>query len=117
MKRYQLILQLPEYTIPDFKTLIAIEAELVAVLAAQHEVDGQDVGSGTINYFVYTCNPAGAFRQAQGVFAKRKLLDKLRAAYREVVGEVFTNLWPQEDRPPFNYTYLQEETNGLHSFD
>ena len=68
MPEYQLVLQLPSNIVPDFDAMVAIEDELIERLSGIAEVDGHDIGSGTINYFVLTTKPKQAFERAKSVF-------------------------------------------------
>ncbi len=115
MSEYQLVLQIPDDSITGFEILFAIEEELIEALGEKHEMDGHDVGSGTINYFVYTHDPMSAMQLVRSIFVNRELLDRLRAAYRSVetveeghriVEEAsFINVFPENDERRFDYMY------------
>ena len=58
----------PLSAFPDFDDLVRYEDELIDVLADAHEVDGHDIGSGEVNFFVFTDDPTvalGAIRNAR----------------------------------------------------
>ena len=92
---YQLVIQFPihEATAEDFDRLIMIENELGVTLGKQHDVDGHDLGSGEMNIFIHTNDPNEAFE-----FAKNTLSDKdlnsISVAYRNMDGEIYTVIWP-----------------------
>ncbi|MBI5304892.1 MAG: hypothetical protein HY868_22350 [Chloroflexi bacterium] len=102
--QYQLVLQIPEDAV-SADTAFALEEELGRGLSGEHEMDGNDIGSGTINYFIHTPNPILAFRQIKSIFALKGLLPHLRVAYRDLEDDDFENLWPENDKRPFKYFY------------
>jgi hypothetical protein len=97
------VLQLPAHTTDDFDKFIPIEDRLIDKLGKNHEVDGHDFGSGTMNFFVYTNQPKVAFETSREIFAEKGLLGKLKAAYREEDSEDFTVLWPENYEGEFDY--------------
>jgi hypothetical protein len=104
-KKYQLVIQFPEDFFESHAAMIAFEDKLIAAMPKTVDVDGHDIGSGTINFFLYTDAPKAAhatFRKYLGTNAVER---KLRIAYRSVRGETFTNLWPRRDPRPFAYWY------------
>jgi hypothetical protein len=58
------------------------------------KVDGHDAGSGEVNIFIYTDNPALAFQEAKTVLGSRDFWVDARVAYREITKVEFTVLWP-----------------------
>jgi hypothetical protein len=92
--KYQLALQFPASSIADYDEMIALEDELIETLGASAKVDGHDCGSGEMNIFVHTDEPEKVFEIIRPVVAKRKLFENLVAAYREIVGEDYTVIWP-----------------------
>jgi len=104
----QLVIQFPEDFFATRDEIVAFEARLRSCMPKTCEVDGYDVGSGTVNFFVYTSAPAAAHRTFRTYLGTRAVERRLRIAWREVDGEVFTNLWPRRDPRPFSYTYAPE---------
>lgn len=90
------MIQLPESAFSDFDELMDYEDALAETLGDEHEVDGHDIGSGEINFYVFTAEPSAAFnlvREARdGALLSHP---ELRAASRPVDGEKFEPLWPQ----------------------
>lgn len=98
---YQLVLQLPSAALNGFDDLVTLEDGLIDALNGQsHFVDGHDVGSGTVNFFVHTNSPERALVAAIEVFmpAERNVL---RAAFRRLDDDNYTPIWPQGSREPF----------------
>ena len=99
---HQLVIQFPESAFPDFDDLVDYEDALIETLGDDHEVDGHDIGSGEVNFFVFTVDPTvalGLIREARG----GALLSHpdVRAASRHVEGERFEPLWPLGDDRDF----------------
>jgi len=92
--KYQLVLQLPAHSAGDFDRLVALEDQIAKKLGNSHDVDGHDVGSGTMNIFIITKQPVQAFEISKAIFRKKGLLDDLKAAYREENGEEYKVVWP-----------------------
>lgn len=67
--RYQLVFQFPETFFETHDDLVAFEDKLIASMPKTCCVDGHDIGSGTINFFVFTDSPLAAhkhFRKYSG---------------------------------------------------
>ena len=92
--KFQLVLQFPANSIADYDEMIALEDELIEELGSSAEVDGHDCGSGEMNIFIHTDEPKKVFETIRPVVAKRKLIESLVAAYRELTGEDYTVIWP-----------------------
>lgn len=105
MKTYQVVLQLPESFFASFDEIIAFEQKLEESLPATHDVDGNDVGSGTVNFFVYTESPQAVLRNFRKYMGTNKVEKKLRMAVRRTDGDEFENLWPKRDTRPFDLFY------------
>jgi hypothetical protein len=110
MKRYQLVVQLPDDFFPTFDDMVAFEDRLIASMPRTCEVDGHDIGSGTINFFIYTDAPLAAHRTFRRYLGTNAVEKRLRIAYRPTRGATFTNLWPRRDPRPFEYFY--DEANN-----
>jgi hypothetical protein len=104
MQQFQLVLQIPEDVVST-DVAFALEDEIIEGLSAEHDMDGNDIGAGTINYFIITPSPTAAFQQVKSIFVSKGLLAHLRVAYRDVDKDDFVNLWPEGDQRPFNYAY------------
>ena len=107
----QLVFQLPETFFAEFDDMIAFEDQLIGSMSRNALVDGYDVGSGTINFFVYTAFPVAAFRAFRKYMGTNAVERKLRVAHRPMrdhpVGE-WTELWPKRPKrgqKPFDYWY------------
>jgi hypothetical protein len=104
-KRYQLVFQFPDDFFASLDEVRVFENKLSLSLPKTHAVDGYDVGSGTINFFVYTASPEAAFRNFRKYLGTNRVAKKVRVAYRYVDGEAFTLLWPKRGTRPFQYLY------------
>lgn len=107
-RKFQLVIQFPQDFFPTFDEMIAFEDRLIACMPKTCDVDGHDIGSGTINFFVYTDAPEAAHRTFRKYLGTNAVERRLRIAYRTVKGETFTNLWPRRDPRPFEYWYAPE---------
>jgi len=103
--RYLLVIQFPETFFASHGDLVAFEDQLIASMPRTCDVDGHDIGSGTINFFVYTNAPLAALKHFRKYLGTNKVERNLRVSYREVDGEAFTNLWPFRDPRPFAIIY------------
>jgi len=100
---YQLVLQLPTDDKTDFDLLIDLEDKLIVGMGPDHDVDGHDFGSGEMNIFIYTRDPNAAFSEISQLIALYQF-PKLRAAYRHVEKDEYTNLWPKGSNESFSVT-------------
>jgi hypothetical protein len=103
--KYVLVFQFPESFFPRHAEIVAFEDRLRASLPRTHEVDGHDVGSGTVNFFVFTDAPLAAHRAFRTYLGTRAVEAKLRVSYRETKGDEWWNLWPRRDARPFALVY------------
>ena len=92
--KYQLALQFPASSIADYDEMIALEDELIETLGKSAKVDGHDCGSNEMNIFIHTDEPKQSFEIIRPVVAKRKLIENLVAAYRELAGKNYKVIWP-----------------------
>ena len=104
-KHCQLVIQFPDDFFETFDDRVAFEERLIASMPRTCEVDGHDVGAGTVNFFVYTSAPEAAHRAFRKYLGTRAVEKRLRIAYRATDGKTFTNLWPRRDPRPFAYAY------------
>jgi hypothetical protein len=66
-------------------------------------VDGHDSGSGEVNFFVLTDDPAAALVRMHGARGGSLLSHpRVRAAARLLDGEDYEPLWPVGDEREFN---------------
>lgn len=100
--RYQLVFQLPEATNKDFDLLVNLEEALINVFdGSPHEVDGHDFGSGTMNIFIDTNDPAAAFALAKEIVDPGQN-PLLKVAYRSFDEGDYTLIWPEDSSEDFN---------------
>ena len=98
---YQLVIQFRGDAMEDYDAMIALEDELIFELGDSADVDGHDVGSGEVNIFIITSDPAATFRQVRPVLERRQSLQAATAAFRPVAGESYTVIWPEGSRKDF----------------
>ncbi len=99
--RYQLVLQLPGDSIADFDALMALEDSLIKSFRdSPHQVDGHDFGSGTMNLFIDTNDPSGAFALAATTVSPERY-PMLRAACRLFSEDEYRLIWPQDSKEGF----------------
>ena len=101
---YQLVLQFRGDSLGEFDAMVALEDELIEQLGDAADVDGHDVGSSETNIFIFTSDPAATFARVRPVLERRKQLQTVMAAYREVEGEVYTVIWPEGSQKDFVIT-------------
>lgn len=94
--KYQLVLQWPAFSQADHDAVVMMTDELERALSGAADVDGWDFGSGEMNIFVYTDDPHAALNHAKATLETHGALGEVRAAYRDVEGDDFTVLWPEE---------------------
>ena len=99
--KYQLVLQYQADTLEDFDAMVALEDQLIEGLADSANVDGHDMGSGQTNIFIFTSDPAKTFKRVRQTLEQMGRLEGVTAAYREVLGEHFTVIWPEGSQIEF----------------
>ena len=104
--RYQLVLQFRGDSLADYDEMIALEDRLIEKLGRSAKVDGHDCGSGEINIFIYTADPAATFWLVRQSLEAESQLDSMAAAYRPVQAgrqpcERFTVLLPENATKEF----------------
>lgn len=98
----QLVLQLPTTALDGFDDMVTLEDAIIEALSGHpHIVDGHDMGSGEVNFFVHTNDPSAAFALAVEAFAPTERV-ALKAAFRRFDSDDYTNLWPSGSREPFH---------------
>jgi hypothetical protein len=98
---HQLVIQLPENAFPNFDALVSFEDMLIDVLGDRHDVDGHDIGSGEVNFFVFTDNPRVAVFEIREGIGDWLAQHDVRAAARPLDREDYESLWPIGDTRPF----------------
>ena len=98
---YQLVFQFRGDSLGDFDAMVALEDELIAELGDSADVDGHDVGSGETNIFIFTSDPAATFDRARPVLDRRRCLQTVTAAFRQVAGAHYTVIWPEGSQKEF----------------
>jgi hypothetical protein len=92
--RHVLVLQWPASSEADIEDLVAMEDDLESSLGDHAIVDGHDFGSGEMNIFIETDQPARTFADVRVILGHWPRWTELRAAYREKSGDTYTGLWP-----------------------
>jgi hypothetical protein len=92
---YPLVLQFRGNDRLDFDALVDLEEELQRLVEPLADVDGHDMGSGEINIFILTADPVATFERAKPLLSDASLLNKVVVAYRELLSDNFTVIWPE----------------------
>ncbi len=96
------MIQFPQAAFPSLDDLVRYEDRLIEVLSGAHEVDGHDIGSGEVNFFVFTDDPASALSRIRGAGDDSLLSHpQVRAAARLLDGVMYEPLWPVADERDF----------------
>jgi hypothetical protein len=95
--QYLLILQFPFSDLVDYETMIELEELLIEQipLTTDGKVDGHDAGKSEMNIFIFTNEPHTVLKIAKKLISA-DLVKEMRAGYREVEGEVYTPIWPED---------------------
>lgn len=94
--KFSLVAQLPEEQYGNIDWIYGIEDKLMAALVGtEADVDGHDIGSGTINFFIYTNEPMLTFEIVKTIFAQENILMDAKIAYRNISSEDYVCLWPE----------------------
>ncbi|MGI1679860.1 MAG: hypothetical protein K6L75_14050 [Cellvibrionaceae bacterium] len=102
---FVLVIQFPENYFESHEDVISFEEKLIALMSGSCEVDGHDIGSGTVNFFVNTNSPLNTHKIFRKYLGTNKVEKNLRISYRAVNGDSYTNLWPYRDPRPFAVIY------------
>jgi hypothetical protein len=105
MSDYLLVFQLPENFFASIDDMHTFEQKMMNSLPKTCSHDGHDIGSGTINFFVFTAFPQVAFLAFRKYLGTNMVEKKLRVAYRLRDSETYTNIWPKRDERPFALIY------------
>ena len=79
-----------------YEAMIEAEELLIENLSEANEVDGHDAGAEEVNIFIRTDNPEGAFNEVRDILGTSAYWVDARAAYREVLNNEYTILWPED---------------------
>ena len=101
MADHQLVIQFPEDAFKDFDALVSFEDSLVDLLSDRHEVDGHDIGSGEVNFFIFSDDPGSALAEIQARHGERFSNPAVRAATRRIDSDDYEVLWPGDDTTAF----------------
>jgi hypothetical protein len=103
---FQLVMQLPDdcrLTSMDFEDDIAAALDNpLGAETAPHKVDGNSIGSGTIEFFVHTNKPVEAFELCKPLLKSAGLLDMIVVAHRKFTEENYYVIWPPGYRGQFS---------------
>lgn len=94
--KHILVLQWTGSTKSDFEALLEMEATLGSRIGEAGFVDGRDFGSGEMNMFIETDQPAKAFAAAKAILGDQPGWRDVRAAFRVADEETYSVLWPPD---------------------
>ena len=98
--KYQLVIQfsLAGTDVDRFDKLLDLEQQIDRVTADRSiaELDGNDVGAGEFNIFLYTDRPREAFEYLRPIVEKVEPPSEYKVAYRDLKGEEFHIVWPRD---------------------
>ncbi|MFW2372450.1 MAG: hypothetical protein ACN4GM_04960 [Gammaproteobacteria bacterium] len=102
---YQLVIQFPltGASADYFDRILMIENELNLALRDKHQVNGHDIGAGKINIFINTNNPDEAFELVRSILSEKDLKN-ISAAFRDMEGDDFSVIWPENYNAEFKIT-------------
>jgi hypothetical protein len=92
--KHVLVLQWLGSNPADVEELLRMEHELERLLGANATVDGHDFGSGQMNIFIETDQPADLVVDVQRILGHWPRWSRVRAAHREATGDQYTVVWP-----------------------
>jgi hypothetical protein len=97
--KYQLVIQFSltgADTDDRFEKLLDLEQQVDRATADRSiaELDGNDVGAGEFNIFLFTDRPQEAFEYLRPIVEKVVPSSEYKVAHRDLKGEEFHILWP-----------------------
>ena len=98
---FQMVLQFKPWGERDFDDLIRVEDHLIELLRGDAKVDGHDSGSDEVNIFIFCADPPSVLGRCVEAAEAAGFLPILSVAYRVVLGDVYTRLWPKGVSSPF----------------
>lgn len=99
--KYQLVIQFPVTEDFDFDSIIALETRLTLEMGEGYIVDGHNFGAGEINILIQTDDPEAGYEKAFDM-VNVDLIQTLRVAYREKDTDMFTWLYPANNKDIFS---------------
>lgn len=95
--KYQLVIEIPASTDAEFSSLLELEDALEDELEGVDDpfVDGNDVGMGVFNLFLFTNEPKAAFERVRAFLLSKRPDLKCAAGYRLFTEDYYTGLWPE----------------------
>ena len=96
---WQVVLEFAGDSPEQFEKVIALQEEMEESLVSG-EVDGNDVGGGVVNIFIFTRSPNQCFSEAL-TFVEKHGLRPSAAGMRDPEKEDYIRLWPKDDKAPF----------------
>ncbi len=105
MMSYQVVIQFPESFFSSIDEVHEFEERLMESLPRTHGVDGHDIGSGTVNFFIFSDAPKAVLANFRKYLGTNEMERKVRIAFRSVEGEDYKNLWPKRDEREFKLWY------------
>lgn len=92
--KYMFVARFSEKKYGDLDWIHALEDKLIDVLV-DDELDGHDMGSGQVNFYIFTNNPRHTLEIVKNIFIQENVLADAKIAYRDVDGNKYTCLWPE----------------------
>jgi hypothetical protein len=94
--KYQLVIQFPEELFDDINAIADMEDKIDESMV-DAEVDGHDIGSGEINFFIHTNHPADTFKVVKSILENEGVnFEYVKITYREIANEHYIVLWPDD---------------------
>jgi hypothetical protein len=84
--KYMLVLQWAGSSLSDYDAMTKLEDAVESSLTGGAKVDGHDIGSGEMNIFVETNDPAKTFAEVEAAMRLSPLWNGMHAAYRKTDG-------------------------------
>lgn len=91
-----MVIQWPATSAADWDDLIHLEDTLIRDLPEDCFVDGHDAGSGEMNIFILTNDPAKTFQEVKHLLHEEARWPETRIAFRDRETSKYTILWPKE---------------------
>ena len=96
---WQLVIEISGDSPERFEKAIALQEEMAEGMISG-EIDGNDVGCGVVNIFIFTKSPTACFSEALTYF-ERHQIQPTAAGARKVNEDDYVRLWPKTDSSPF----------------
>ena len=92
--KYVLVAQFPELAM-SYDKVIDLEEVLINELEGIAEIDGHDIGSGEINYFIFT-NDVTEVCEKILLLLTDELKGEVKVAYRDAEGNDYSVIYPRD---------------------